>query len=344
MNSTNDAVAAEAAEKLIASVEALLEAASGSQVAIPVDLLEGVRARVQSARIGFPFVIEERSCHQIDRLGSVLLGPVFTSQSYPWPKDPTGRPMAPLCQLNAVQFPQRIVGVDGLVQVWLRPSGDEQHGETLIRMIPEAEALADQMTPVIAQEGEFDVLLPEAADWLGDFHAPPKPTKAQYLSEAAARLGFANADEMSDADWSTWSQLGDEYADKFGNDVIACMQITGFEEARLYCDITHDQKSAVNTLDKLRRKLEKTARDSDKALIPLLANTCRAFDQWLKCCGDLAYPCLLGTFQEIQYRAADKDDPFICFESLGLREWGDGGNAQVFFSERHGFSFEWSCS
>jgi hypothetical protein len=334
--------ASQSATKLLVAIDALLAATSTTKLPIPSDELEFLSTRVQSARTGFPIEWEKRASQEIDRLGSVLLGPVFTSQSHPWPKDADDHPMAPLCQLNSSQFPKSIDGVEGLVQVWLSQS-DGGHSSPLIRLIPFADADAALVTPVIEHDEDFDVLLPEAADWVRCHHEEPKPTKSQYITAGAVKLGHASAQELEEADWDEWLRLAEEYGDAYGDDVVLCFQITAYEEARTYCDITQDQKSAMASLEKLHKKLVKKGDASDVDIVRLLATTSSAYQDWASQLGSQTYPCLLGTFQEIQYRAADKVAPLICFESIDMREWGDGGNAQVFFSKEEGFTFDWSC-
>ena len=335
--------ASQAASDVVNAVKALLDAAGDSKQPIPSDDLGFLCDRIQSARTGFSFVQEERAPQAVNRLGSVLLGPVFTSQAYPWPVDEDGNPMAPLCQLNSAQLPIPVEGIEGLVQVWLSQE-DSGHAPPLIRLVPAAEADPALMTPVIQHDEDFDVLLPEAAEWLRDFHSEPKPSKNEFITAAAKKLGHNNAEELADADWDEWIRQAEAYGDQYGDDVVPCIQIVRFKDASVYCDITYDQKDAMASLEKLLKKLKNKVEPSDEALVPLLGQACSAYKAWLRHMGDQNYPCFLGTFQEIQYRALDMDAPFICFESIGLREWGDGGNAQVFYSQEKGFSFEWSCS
>lgn len=333
----------QAASRFMMALERLLSFASENHTQAGTDDLEYLIARVKAAHTGFPLLQEERSAQQIDRLGSVLLGPVYTSNAHPWPVDSEGDPMAPLCQMNTSQFPVKMDGVEGLVQVWLASTGGA-HGDSLIRVIPAAEVDATEMTPVIAHDGNIEVLVPEAASWIPDMHTEAKPTRRQFLDERAAKLGHTSADALSDADWDAWCQLAEEYGDTYGGDLVPCFQITGFGEPRVYCDVTEDHKAALVNLEKLRSKLEKKKDSAGEALIPLLAEVGEAYKDWTKVCGDQEYPCLFGTFQEIQYRALDCDIPFLCFESIGSRDcWGDGGNAQVFYSKERGFVFDWSC-
>lgn len=343
MNKSLNGSALDAAHKLLAAIDELPSALSEKYSAIEEHELQGLCSRVKSARMGFPFVMEEVPCQKIDRLGSVLLGPVFTSKAHPWPVDDAAEPMAPLCQLNTAFFPQDVEGVQGLVQVWLSQSGGEQ-GEALIRVVPSAEADASLLTPVIPYESEIEVLLPDAAEWLRDFHSEPKPSKTQFITEAALKLGHANADVLADADWDEWIRLAEIYGDTYGDDVVMCSQITGFAEGRIYCTTTLDQQNSVAKLEKLKKKLLGKSTPEDAAVITLLDNVCSAYEAWRDCCGKDEYPCFLGTFHHIQYAADDRDPALLCFESIGLRDWGDGGNAQVFYSKEKGFSFDWSCS
>jgi len=332
----------QAASRFLRALERLLAFASENDTQARTDELEFLIARVKAARTGFPLLQEERPAQQIDRLGSVLLGPVYTSHAHSWPLDSEGGPMAPLCQLNTAQFPIKMVGVEGLVQVWLA-STSGAHGASLIRVIPAAEVDAAEMTPVIAHDGDIEVPVADAAAWIQDMHIDAKPSRKQFLDERAAKLGYASADELSDVDWDAWCQLADEYSDTYGEDLAACLQITGFGEPRVYCDVTEDHKATLVKLEKLRTKLEKNTGSTGDALIPLLTELGQAYTDWTEVCRDQEYPCLFGTFQEIQYRALDRDTPFLCFESIGSRAcWGDG-NAQVFYSKDRGFEFDWSC-
>lgn len=342
MSTNLSKAAAQAAVKLGAALDELIALAADSKLNIPIDELGFLGERLKSARTGFPLTLEECVPQEINRLGSVVLGPVFTSRAHPWPVDGKGLPMAPLCQLNSIQFPQAIEGVEGLVQVWMTQS-TAGRALPLIRLVPTADVDVASLSPVIVHDEDIDVLLPEAAEWLKSYHSEPKPRKSQFISAAAGKLGFANAEELEEADWDAYCRINEEYGDTYGEDVITCLQVTGYGEACVYCDITEDQKSAIASLEKLLKKLLKKADVSDEQITRTIANTCTAFKEWQGHLGSQTYPCLLGTFAEIQYQAIDRDTPLICIESIDMREWGDGGNAQVFYSKESGFSFDWSC-
>jgi hypothetical protein len=330
-----------ALQALLAALEELT-ALTEDRSEIPRDQLEGLSLRLKSARVGFPLVMNEVVPQLIDRMGSVLLGPIFTSQLFPWPFDQSDRPMAPLCQINTAHLPIPIGEINGLIQVWL-PQSEERLAAPLVRVIPATDADPKLMAPVIISDHSFDVLLPEAADWLGDFHSELKPSLNQYITQAAIRMGHSTADQLADEDWDEWCRLADEYTEKYGEDVVSCMQIVGFGVSRIYCDITPDHEKIFLKLEKLQNSFQKAGNARDDLISQAILKTCSAFKHFAKLCGDQEYPCFLGSFKEIQYRAADRDDPFLCFEAIGLREWGDGGNAQVFYSRERGFSFDWSC-
>lgn len=162
------------AKNLLAALDSLLSYMSENDTPIDEDELKSLCVHVKSAHNGFPLLLEECPAQQINRLGSVLLGPVYTSNDHPWPMDGDGCPMAPLCQLETDKFPQQLEGIDGLVQVWLAQTGGA-HGHSLVRVIPAAEADPAALNPVIVYESDIDVLLPEAAAWLKDIHAAVKP-------------------------------------------------------------------------------------------------------------------------------------------------------------------------
>jgi hypothetical protein len=68
----------QAASRFLMALERLLAFASENDTQLGTDELEFLIARVKAARTGFPLLQEERPAQQVDRLGSVLLGPVYT--------------------------------------------------------------------------------------------------------------------------------------------------------------------------------------------------------------------------------------------------------------------------
>jgi hypothetical protein len=332
----------EIAESLVAAIRELSVHAPDLMEGYESEL-EGFCAAVDAARSGFPLVLEERISQRIDRLSGVLLGPVFTSDRHPWPIDEVGKPMAPLCQLNTDECPRQISDTSGLIQVWLSESSSPTK-QSLIRVIPMAEATAEAMTPIIKYEQTINALLPDAAEWLPEAHQAPKITRKQYITEEAGAHGCATSDELEDKNWDEWMRLAEEYGEKFGDDPIPCWQIIGFDRERIYCDISLDQKKYFARLKGNLAEFKEDGSTGREKTIELMASISHLFDRWIEICGANLYPCLFGTFDAIQYSAAERDEPIVCFESIGQREWGDGGNAQVFFSKENGFYFDWSCA
>ena len=81
---------------------------------------------------------------QIDRLGDVMLGPLFSSNEYPWPES-NGLPMIPLVQLN-LDRASRLGGVDlgnGLLQVFAKV--EDKLGQRLYLREIERSAVAAEL-------------------------------------------------------------------------------------------------------------------------------------------------------------------------------------------------------
>jgi len=323
---------------LTASIDQLLQARPKQVRAIDLEELSSLSVRLQSARSGYPLLFEERASFQIDRLGSVFLGPVFTSEAYPWPEYEQAVPLVPLCQLNTAMFPRPLThAVDGLIQVWLCP-GDTSGERVRIRVVPVSDADASALSPIIHSDEDLEVLLSEAAQWLPCYHAGPRPTKDVHLATVAKQLGFATADELADANWDAWCEAADGYDEQFGGDVVMCLQLTAFDTERLYAFITADDHTRAAKFARLSESV------ADASTAAMLKSFVTAFEALVVATSESTFPCLYGTFDEIQYAAADCAQPLICMESFGLKEWGDGGNAQVFIEADSGFSFKWSCT
>lgn len=89
-------------------------------------------------------------CHpnKIDRLGEILLGPVFSSAKHPWPED-DGVPLIPLLQLD-LDKASKIGGISlggGLLQAFV--SIHDTLGQSIhIRTIDRADVTAEALLPV----------------------------------------------------------------------------------------------------------------------------------------------------------------------------------------------------
>ena len=89
-----------------------------------------------------------------DRRKSMLGGPFFTSEEYPWPRATSGKFADPVAQidLKAVSELRSMPFGDGMLQVW---NADYQH--PIIRIIPRDVIETAEMTPVApTSEGDFE--------------------------------------------------------------------------------------------------------------------------------------------------------------------------------------------
>lgn len=103
-------------------------------------------------------VSESRPWDEIDRLGDVVMGPLFTCQAYEWPFR-HDLPMAPLIQLDLARASQ-MSGLplgDGLVQVWM-PHKAVAGSDQFVRLVPRAAVDGAGLTPAPAMPAELDTL------------------------------------------------------------------------------------------------------------------------------------------------------------------------------------------
>lgn len=113
--------------------------------------------------------LEARVPENIDRLGDVLLGPVFSSVEHPWPDD-DGVPMIPMLQLDLDNASQ-IGGVElesGLLQVFVAPS-DPLGKYVLCQVVPRADVSREALTPVPELDSSANGLA--SAKWADVSHA-----------------------------------------------------------------------------------------------------------------------------------------------------------------------------
>jgi len=85
-----------------------------------IDFIKDFQAGFESGTWSWRPLVEEVADDKVDRLGEVIMGPMFSSQEYPWPEE-SGFPMAPLIQLD-LRNESQLGGVelgDGLLQVWM---------------------------------------------------------------------------------------------------------------------------------------------------------------------------------------------------------------------------------
>ncbi|UCU92318.1 WGR domain-containing protein [Hydrogenophaga taeniospiralis] len=259
------------------------------------ELIDALGPRFKGGAWAWDPVYEGRPQHEIDRLGDVVMGPLFTSHSYEWPyRD--GLPMAPLIQLDLERASQRggVALGDGLVQVWMPHkalAGELQY----VRVVPRTSVDRSDLTPVPAMPPELDPL------------------------------------QSLDGVWN----------EELGRSVLApAFQIVAWGDMRYTTTLAQGMQSYY----KLKRltsdpALAKEIDAFDKALAALVQTPSARFSS--------VNAHLFGTFSEIQYAPQDRPQPLFCFdgEDFGL-VWGDGGNAQLFYTLGEGgevtFSFDWS--
>lgn len=101
-----------------------------------------VRQLLDMHRYVLKATIELKPTAQLDRMGSLVAGPLYTNREFPWPTN-DGVHLEPILQLD-LDWLSAQVGRDvgeGLVQVWM-----DGH-ESLIRNLPRHAIAPDQMTP-----------------------------------------------------------------------------------------------------------------------------------------------------------------------------------------------------
>ncbi len=97
-----------------------------------------------------------------DRRGSMLTGPLFTCEEYPWPLNDK-EPMLSMMQID-LRVPSKLSGLifgDGLLQIFINPD----LLSWLIRVVPRDIVINSELTD-IPEFGEFDFSL-ISTDWIG---------------------------------------------------------------------------------------------------------------------------------------------------------------------------------
>jgi hypothetical protein len=101
---------------------------------------------------------------EIDRLGEVIMGPIFTSDHHPWPYH-NDLPMSPLLQLD-LDNASNLGGISlggGFLQVWM--PHDCLDSEQFIRVIPRSAISQNQLLPIVEIPDELHVLQKRDRDW-----------------------------------------------------------------------------------------------------------------------------------------------------------------------------------
>lgn len=111
-------------------------------------LVRELAAHLARATTAWPLVID-RSVAAVDRRQEQILGPLYTSVAYPWPRSADGQWGEPLFQIALDAWGKlggRYLG-NGLLQSW------EVNGKVITRVIP-ASSLADRPTPLPSENGD----------------------------------------------------------------------------------------------------------------------------------------------------------------------------------------------
>lgn len=93
-------------------------------------------------------ITKEVADDQVDRLGEVIMGPLYTCHEFPWP-EASGFPMAPLIQLD-LNKASEIGGVplgEGLLQVWM--PHEVVSTPLFIRVVPREFVAMSKLTPAV---------------------------------------------------------------------------------------------------------------------------------------------------------------------------------------------------
>jgi predicted DNA-binding WGR domain protein len=249
------------------------------------EMTDALGSRFKAGAWAWDPVAETRTWADIDRLGEVVMGPLFTSPAHEWPTR-DGRPMAPLIQLDLARASQ-LSGLplgDGLVQVWMPHkaiAGEDQY----VRAVPRAAVNRADLTPVPEMPADLDPL-----------QFPETPGAGFQIT--------------------SW-----------GNPRYTTPLAQGFQAHYTLKQLTADAA------------LAQEIQAFDQALAERVSGSAACFSP--------ANAHLFGTFAEVQYAPQDRPQPLFCFdgEAFGM-VWGDGGNAQLFFTLGADgavvFSFDWS--
>jgi hypothetical protein len=154
------------------------------------------RSIVRAQRYAFPIVVESKAAADIDRRGSMLSGPFFSSAAWPWPET-DGFSWEPIAQID-LEHAGRVRGSAvgrGLVQVWKceprRLSQDP--ADYQVRHIP-AEHVSHELQP-LPMGLRCDAAATHA--WRAEDASPP-PWLYDGLQITATRPARLSLNELSD--------------------------------------------------------------------------------------------------------------------------------------------------
>jgi len=173
---------------------------------------------------------------QVDRLGEVIMGPIYTCAEYEWPSR-AGFPMAPLIQLD-LEKAGAIGGVNlgtGLLQIWMPHHERYPAKDHFIRKIPREFVAAEKLTPMVEIPAEM----------------MPLQTREEVFR-----------DEVSDVRITPAHQIIGYTERRYTSQVCSGIQDT-FRKQRLkgLCSGTKGVAKRIKAFDKLLKLLRKSGRE-----------------------------------------------------------------------------------
>jgi hypothetical protein len=123
-------------------------------------------ATLECFRWAHPIQTADVKTPLVDRLQPMLIGPLFTSEKYPWPRD-SDTYREPISQFD-LEWAGQIGGVDlgtGILQLWLGPSWDDYE----IRVIPKDDFKPELLTPI--PDGVTHAYFKDGMFFAGDFQS-----------------------------------------------------------------------------------------------------------------------------------------------------------------------------
>lgn len=126
---------------------------------------------------------------QIDRLGEVIMGPLYTCEEYPWPEK-DGFPMAPLIQLDLKKSSDigSIQLGDGLLQVWMPHKAIST--PLFIRVIPKAGVNLKKLMPIVDIPKEMEPLQSRGEEWSDELEEFVPSQAIQIIDYSPRRFTF----------------------------------------------------------------------------------------------------------------------------------------------------------
>ncbi len=127
------------------------------------DIIDYYQSRIDASCYAFEPLLVEKAPTEIDRLGDVLCGPIYTCEDFEWPVE-SGHPMVPIIQLDLARCSE-LGHIDlgtGLLQVFMGHA--KIYGkEAFIRVIPKEKVQLSKLLPVPRFDPSIEAFV--AIDW-----------------------------------------------------------------------------------------------------------------------------------------------------------------------------------